>query len=198
MIKYILLAEFDINCGGIVRLQYPHEIPNADKEEIGNYMLPEGSHNRRMDVTFFMLNRSPVNNERLSPSKRLLVGRKKSSYMPIELLEDKNVPVLLFIESNSKWVELTSFPPSDSQPESSRSKLSTEEKNANPAQQQQNKSNSFNLKVTQKSKEEGKGEKEHKKTCKIQIFSRGGEIVLGELGEDGKFLESESQTSSLQ
>ena len=32
LIEYILLSEFDINEGGIVRIQYPNPVPNSDPE----------------------------------------------------------------------------------------------------------------------------------------------------------------------
>jgi len=32
MIDYILLAEFDIQAGGVLRLQYPEPVPNSNPE----------------------------------------------------------------------------------------------------------------------------------------------------------------------
>ena len=54
---YIVLAEFDINQGSVVKHQYPHPIPNAEPNTIASYMLPEGGHNRSSDITYFLLNR---------------------------------------------------------------------------------------------------------------------------------------------
>ena len=46
MLDYIVLAEFDINQGSIIRYQHPAPIPNVEPGIIASYMLPEGGHNR--------------------------------------------------------------------------------------------------------------------------------------------------------
>lgn len=60
MIDYIVLAEFDINEGSIIRYQYPSPIQGVEAETIAAYMLPEGGHNRSADSTYFILNRKKV------------------------------------------------------------------------------------------------------------------------------------------
>ncbi len=57
LIDYIVLAEFDINEGSIVKYQHPHAIPGVETGIIASYMLPEGGHNRASDTTYFSLNR---------------------------------------------------------------------------------------------------------------------------------------------
>lgn len=57
LIDYIVLSEFDINAGSIVRCQYPQAIPGVETGIIASYMLPEGAHNRVSDTTYFSLNR---------------------------------------------------------------------------------------------------------------------------------------------
>ena len=57
MIDYIVLAEFDINEGSVIRYSYPSPIPNVEPGIIASYMLPEGGHNRSTDSTYFIVNR---------------------------------------------------------------------------------------------------------------------------------------------
>jgi hypothetical protein len=57
VIDYIVLSEFDINAGSIVRCQYPYAIAGVETGIIASYMLPEGAHNRTHDTTYFALNR---------------------------------------------------------------------------------------------------------------------------------------------
>jgi len=49
MVEAILLAEFDINIGSTVRLQYPKALPGIEIGTIASYMLPEGAHNHSSD-----------------------------------------------------------------------------------------------------------------------------------------------------
>ena len=60
MIDYIILTEFDLKCGSVVRYQHPAPVKNVDDWFIANYMLPEGSHNRISDSTYFILNRKKI------------------------------------------------------------------------------------------------------------------------------------------
>lgn len=60
MIDYIVLAEFDINEGSIIRHQYPTSIHGVEAETIAAYMLPEGGHNRSADSTYFILHRKKI------------------------------------------------------------------------------------------------------------------------------------------
>ncbi|CDW80407.1 UNKNOWN [Stylonychia lemnae] len=57
MLDYIVLAEFDINQGSVIRYQHPAPIPNVEPGIIASYMLPEGGHNRSSDSTYFIVNR---------------------------------------------------------------------------------------------------------------------------------------------
>ncbi len=66
LIDYLVLSEFDINAGSIVRCQYPSSVPQVEPGTIASYMLPEGAHNRPSDTTYFALNRpSKVNTDKL-------------------------------------------------------------------------------------------------------------------------------------
>ena len=54
-VDYVLLAEFDILKGSVVRLQYPR--PTGVKEQLlAECMLPEGAHLRESDWTVFFIN----------------------------------------------------------------------------------------------------------------------------------------------
>jgi len=53
----LVLSEFDINAGSLVRCQYPAAISGVETGIIASYMLPEGAHNRVTDTTYFALNR---------------------------------------------------------------------------------------------------------------------------------------------
>jgi len=59
MIDYVLLADFDIDKGSTLRIEYPdspisHSITPG---MIADFMLPEGGHNFSVISTFFTLNR---------------------------------------------------------------------------------------------------------------------------------------------
>ena len=55
-IEAVLFAEFDIDKGSVLRVQYPQQI-SEDEGLLAELMLPEGVHNRPQDWTVFMLNR---------------------------------------------------------------------------------------------------------------------------------------------
>lgn len=57
LVDYVILSEFDIDKGSVVRLQYPSPVPGVEPGIIASYMLPEGAHNRLQDMTYFILNR---------------------------------------------------------------------------------------------------------------------------------------------
>jgi hypothetical protein len=57
IIDYIILSEFDIDKGSLVKYQHPSPIPGIEPGIIASYMLPEGGHNRPHDTTCFILNR---------------------------------------------------------------------------------------------------------------------------------------------
>ncbi|KAG2377979.1 hypothetical protein C9374_008601 [Naegleria lovaniensis] len=54
-IEYIFLAEFDIDKGSILKVQYPTAYPYDSEYSIANLMLPDGSHNCVEDTTVFFL-----------------------------------------------------------------------------------------------------------------------------------------------
>lgn len=78
MIDYIVLAEFDINEGSIIRHQHPTAIKGVDAEAIAAYMLPEGGHNRSADSTYFILNRKKVK-DLFAEQQKILVGDSSGS-----------------------------------------------------------------------------------------------------------------------
>ena len=71
-VDYVLLAEFDILKGSVVRLQYPQ--PTGVKEQLlAECMLPEGAHLRESDWTVFFINDRLVRQaeqERLEKEKK--------------------------------------------------------------------------------------------------------------------------------
>ncbi len=69
LIDYLILAEFDIKDGSIIRYQHPQQVPNIKEEVLASYMLTEGGHNRSADCTYFIVNRKK--------SKELLVEQTK-------------------------------------------------------------------------------------------------------------------------
>lgn len=60
LIDYVFLAEFDIDTGSTLRLQYPSPIENYKADWFAEHMLPEGAHNRVLDYTYMILNRDGV------------------------------------------------------------------------------------------------------------------------------------------
>jgi len=62
MIEAIILAEFDISSGNIIKLQYPQELEGLDSEDIAPMMIPDGAHNTEHDSTTFILRRNQKEN----------------------------------------------------------------------------------------------------------------------------------------
>ncbi|KAJ2393291.1 hypothetical protein H4S02_000302 [Coemansia sp. RSA 2611] len=64
-VEYILLAEFDIDQGAILKHQYPRPT-GADDSHLAELMLPDGAHDRESDWTMFFLNqRAPDDDGRV-------------------------------------------------------------------------------------------------------------------------------------
>ena len=57
LLSHVVLAEFDIDKGSTVRLQYPSDVPHVSPDWLAEHMIPEGAHAREMDVTYMFLNR---------------------------------------------------------------------------------------------------------------------------------------------
>ena len=55
-VEAVLFAEFDIDKGSVLRLQYPDKV-SEDEGLLAELMMPEGVHNHFQDWTIFMLNR---------------------------------------------------------------------------------------------------------------------------------------------
>ena len=64
-VESVLLAEFDIDKGSVLRLQYPEKV-SEDEGLLAELMMPEGVHNHFQDWTVFMLNR-PARAPRRAP-----------------------------------------------------------------------------------------------------------------------------------
>lgn len=60
LVDYIVLTEFDINAGSVVRLIHPSPIPTIDTQSIADNMIPEGSHNFSVLSSNFVLGRKAV------------------------------------------------------------------------------------------------------------------------------------------
>mmetsp|Transcript_27185 Transcript_27185/g.31358 ORF Transcript_27185/g.31358 Transcript_27185/m.31358 type:complete len:83 (+) Transcript_27185:3-251(+) len=58
MISAVILAEFDISSGNLVRLQYPAELSGVDPEQIAAMMIPDGAHNAEHEITTFILRKN--------------------------------------------------------------------------------------------------------------------------------------------
>jgi hypothetical protein len=58
-VSHVLLAEFDLEKGSVMRCQYPTSPvpPNSDDSFLAENMLPDGVHNRIEDWSVFFLNR---------------------------------------------------------------------------------------------------------------------------------------------
>ncbi|GAA5868799.1 hypothetical protein JCM1840_005123 [Sporobolomyces johnsonii] len=57
-VDYVLLAEFDIDEGSVLRHQYPAPT-GTDEHLLAEHMLPDGAHDRTEDWTVFYLNQVP-------------------------------------------------------------------------------------------------------------------------------------------
>lgn len=71
MVDYICLAEFDIDKGSGVRLQYPESVPGISAEDLAEYMITEGAHNFGVVSTYFTVGRRPCK-ELLSEQSRMI------------------------------------------------------------------------------------------------------------------------------
>lgn len=58
-VDYVLLAEFDIDEGSVLRHQYPAPT-GTDDHLLAEHMLPDGAHDRTEDWTVFYLNQIPA------------------------------------------------------------------------------------------------------------------------------------------
>ena len=67
MIDYIILGEFDINEGNVVRLEYPNKIGISDMI-LSSYIIPEGTHNIMTDSFCFIVNKTNLQ-EDIIPKK---------------------------------------------------------------------------------------------------------------------------------
>lgn len=52
-VEFIILAEFDMDKGSIIKMHYPGNIVLEDKHKVADCMLPEGVHARVEDFTIF-------------------------------------------------------------------------------------------------------------------------------------------------
>ena len=59
MVDYIVLAEFDIDKGSGVQIQYPDAVPGTTSEDLAEYMITEGAHNFAVVSTFFTVGKRP-------------------------------------------------------------------------------------------------------------------------------------------
>ena len=53
MVEFICLAEFDIDKGSSVRIQYPEAVPHTTAEDLAEYMITEGAHNFSVVSSYF-------------------------------------------------------------------------------------------------------------------------------------------------
>ncbi|GAA5821503.1 hypothetical protein JCM3770_000601, partial [Rhodotorula araucariae] len=91
---YILLAEFDIDQGSILKHQYPAPT-GTDEHLLAEHMLPDGAHDRAEDWTVFYLNQVPA----LSVDPTLLVQARadlkgKGRAVDQDAQPDNGVPIV--------------------------------------------------------------------------------------------------------
>ena len=67
-VESVLLAEFDIDKGSVLRLQYPEKV-SEDEGLLAELMMPEGVHNHFQDWTVFMLNRPAQAADAVAPKR---------------------------------------------------------------------------------------------------------------------------------
>lgn len=73
-VDFVLLAQFDIDKGSVIKMQYPKPT-GVDEQLLAELMLPDGAHKRDDDWTVFFLNRSdpsasnPARKQRRRPTR---------------------------------------------------------------------------------------------------------------------------------
>jgi hypothetical protein len=72
----IVLAEFNIDTGSEVKIQYPSVLDGYTPDWLAEKMLPEGVHNREKDYTYILLNRDnkSIYDDEKGDEKRFLYG----------------------------------------------------------------------------------------------------------------------------
>eukprot|EP00026_Physarum_polycephalum_P003239 Phypoly_transcript_03249.p1 GENE.Phypoly_transcript_03249~~Phypoly_transcript_03249.p1 ORF type:complete len:784 (+),score=142.64 Phypoly_transcript_03249:155-2506(+) len=68
-VDFILLAQFDIDKGSVIKHQYPKPT-GVDEQLLAELMLPDGAHKRDDDWTVFFLNRSDADGESTNANKK--------------------------------------------------------------------------------------------------------------------------------
>ena len=65
-IQNIITAEFDLDLGTTITVQYPDDLPIAN-EILGSYMVPSGAHTRNLDWTYFQIRKNVYIQKSLIP-----------------------------------------------------------------------------------------------------------------------------------
>jgi len=81
MVEFICLAEFDVDKGSGVRIQYPDAVPGTNAEELAEQMITEGAHNFGVVSSYFTVGRCA--------SKDLLAELNRTVSSPQTVLIDK-------------------------------------------------------------------------------------------------------------
>lgn len=108
-VQALILTEFDLKKGAVVRFQYPKPLDGVNPELLASYMMPDGVHNKKSDVIYFMLNRRPFKDLKL----HLPAAKSASPSQPVDLaaaagiaqVRDRFIPVnvySLFSQTNGK------------------------------------------------------------------------------------------------
>jgi hypothetical protein len=106
MIDYIVVAEFDINQGNVIKLEYPSKI-GIQEIVLSSFLIPEGSHNI-MNDTFYCVLKNKVNMEK---ETKIIdyVKLSLTKLLNVKELGNKNYrlkKVVIFDETSQKWKEL--------------------------------------------------------------------------------------------
>ena len=100
MVDYIVLAEFDIDKGSGVKVQYPDTVPGITSEELAEQMITEGAHNFSVVTSFFSVGRQT--------SKALLQEQARMIQNPQNTLLDK-----IFTTEMKQRLQLNYWLPTD-------------------------------------------------------------------------------------
>jgi len=99
-VQSLILTEFDLKKGAVVRFQYPKPLENVNPELLANYMMPDGFHNKKTDVIYFMLNRRPLKDLKLHAPEIKKVAHKENIDLTkasgIGLVKDKLISVNVY------------------------------------------------------------------------------------------------------
>ncbi|KAL0479045.1 hypothetical protein AKO1_007912 [Acrasis kona] len=107
-VTHVLLSEFDLEKGSVMRCQYPNPVIGADENYLADMMLPDGVHNRLEDWTMFFLNRDSKPQKQSKPDANTLLNEVDLD-KHFERGEEKSVQATVhgFDEERNEWVSIS-------------------------------------------------------------------------------------------